>query len=129
MRRRFTQIVEPVDLDQAVADIIDWGYPRELVEGEREQSVFLGFGPDLLCWLNSHGTGLNWHLVIDPKSRGRFSAEEVDRYFHGLETIADLLGANHLQAILRPEWGRLRNYCARRGWRENDEGYIRVLED
>ncbi len=83
----------------------------------------------MLCWLNNHGTGLNWHIVINPKMRGRYTAAEIDRYFHGLETIAELLGATHLQAILRPEWRALRIYCARRGWRENDEGYIRLLED
>ncbi len=129
MRRRFCQIVEPDDLKQAVAEIRDWGYPRELGEGEVEQSIFLGFGVDLITWLNRDGdTGLNWHIVIDPKSRGRFTAEEVDRYFWGLDTIADLMGASHLQATLAPEMRKLRIYCARRGWSENDGGYIRSLE-
>lgn len=130
MKRRFCQIVDDDQLDQAEADIRDWGYPRALLEGERKKSVFLGFGPDLITWLNADGdTGLNWHLVIDPKSRGRFNAEEVDRYFAGLDTIADLLGATHLQATLTSEQKKLRNYCARRGWSENDRGYIRSLED
>ena len=130
MRRRFCQIVDEVELDQLLADIRDWGYPRGLVEGERENSVFLGFGPDLITWLNAHGeTGLNWHIVIDPKARGRFSAEEIHRYFAGLYTIADLLGASYLLAMLNKDQTALRNYCARRGWRENEDGYIRSLED
>lgn len=130
MKRRFCQIVSDEDLDQAEADIRDWGYPRALVAGERENSVFLGFGIDLITWLNADGgTGLNWHLVIDPKSRGRFSAKEVDRYFCGLDTIAELLGATHLQATLTSSQRKLRIYCARRGWSENDRGYIRSLED
>lgn len=126
MRRRFSQVVDKDELDAVESDISAWGYPRALVDGERDQSTFLRYGDDCIFWLNIHAeTGLNFHICIDPSSRGKLNGR---RLFTGIEVIAELLGASHLQAVLiHSDEPKLKNYCARLGWRENEQGYIRFL--
>ena len=126
-RRRFYEIVDDAEREVVAKDIAAWGYYRELVEHELEVSVFVRYGHDCIIWLNEHGeSGLNFHIVIEPHSRGSLSSR---RLFMGLEVIAELLGAQYLQASLYPGDDVNRNYCARLGWRENDEGYVRFLGD
>lgn len=124
--RRFSQVVDDDELDAMESDLTTWGYPRGLVEGEREHSTFIRYGDDCIFWFNIHAeTGLNFHVCVDPSSRGKISYR---RFFTGVEVIAELLGASHLQATLveRDEI-ELRSYCQRLGWRKNEQGYIRLL--
>jgi hypothetical protein len=107
----------------------DWGYPRELADGELGLSWWYGFGDDVLFWYNAmdglpKGTAM-LHACIRPDARKRAVNRKA---LYAIEIIPELRGMDSV--VADPPSVALRDALLRRGWRLRQDGRVeRLLGD
>lgn len=121
----------PIDGDdrfQIPALLAEWGYPRELQDGELAISWWYGVGRDGVFWYNAspdHPPGSAMlHVCLSPEMRGT----TLRREWVAVELIAELRGVKLL--ITEPKTERQRQSLLRMGWEEGKDNTVtRDLRD
>ena len=122
--RRFRPILTPDEMSQAAGELLLWGYPRSITTDEWQNAAWYRWGPDCIFWLTWDGEEpkvLSLHVCVAPKSRGSMYPR---RWFTGVEIIAELSGAEGIQASDCTDEGLVADYLGRMGW-ESHGGYWR----
>ena len=132
MRSCFREVPQ-ADRCEVAKLALEWGYPREIHEFELQDGAWVKYGEKVLIWFTPgpEEDTVCLHVIGDPvHSKGLGSA----RNLMALETIAELLGANRLYALLSVEHtaqgvpvAAMRRYLRMRGWAENQWGAYRDL--
>lgn len=104
-----------------------WGYPRELVENELEHSVWLAYGPHVLCWLH-HDGDLGWgnvlvHVCVDPEHRGLIYPRTL---LVAIEVVAGLMDGQALW-VLPPYPVAVGGLMERLGWTPKEGRWYKRL--
>ena len=125
--RRFRHL-QGAEVDQAVADLSAWRYPRGLVEFEKEESGWWRHGPDCILWLQPVDvleSTAALHICAHPKTRG-YHLVGARRLFMGIDILADFYCLERIIASDCDPAGRVSNYLERLGWTVAD---LLQLED
>jgi hypothetical protein len=121
-------VTEP-DWDQIGDDLEDWGYPRDIEPLEWGSSCWFRWGEDVIFWFNvasepDDELRVALHVGAKPMTLGQLMRLDTARFMGGVETIAELLNAVEIVAILSRDKVGLRRHLEKFGWSENERGWM-----
>ncbi len=131
---RYFRSVDDDGRETAAADVIAWGFQRDLEEGEVEYSSWVRFGDDAVIWFSpglEPGT-LCVNGCAKESARGGLMS---DRVLGGICVLAEILGATRLYGLtINPANGKeneahtlYKRTLHRNGWESCEYGYYKEL--
>jgi hypothetical protein len=127
MTKRYFEVVHgPNETEAAIADIKEWGYPRDLTEDEINDSLFVRYQPSAaVFWLkpmDARKNYLSFHLVIKQECRGELLNDP--HAIEGFYTLCEFLRAKKIYAVPFKTNPRVGLLARKHGWKSDDLGYF-----
>lgn len=112
----------------AAQDVMIWGFPRPVTEGEIELGFWFRMGKTVVWWYEapnpSRPLAALIHLAVAPRVRSRWP---VRRWLVAAEVVAEMMGAEELVFAPEHKTSEIVRYAVKLGWKPEGPRFAKPL--